>query len=123
MAKKLLICEDDSLMMQIITKKLTQEGYDVDRAEEGKTAIEKLSNTDYDLVITDLLMPYKDGLEVLEHLRNEIQKDTPVILLSNIGVEEKLDQAYELGADDYVTKPFSPKILIRKVNLLLKEKA
>ncbi len=116
---KILVCEDDYMVVKAIEHKLTRDGYEVDIANDGKAASEKIRAEEYDLVITDLLMPFTGGLEILNLMRTELQKSTPMIVLSKVGNEETIIEAFKLGADDYLTKPFSPNELSIRVKRFL----
>ncbi len=119
---KILVCEDDFMMIKAIEHKLQREGYEVVIANDGRNASEKIKGDDYDLIITDLLMPFTGGLELINMIRNELKKTTPIIVLSKVGNEETIIEAFKLGADDYLTKPFSPNELsIRVKRFLLKK--
>lgn len=116
---KILVCEDDYMVIKAIEHKLTREGYEVEIANDGRMATEKLKNHDYDLVLTDLLMPFVGGLELINLLKVDLQKSTPIIVLSKVGNEETIIEAFKLGADDYLTKPFSPNELSIRVKRFL----
>jgi len=116
---KILVCEDDYMMTKAIGYKLSKDGYEVDLASDGNQASEKIRSNSYDIIITDLLMPYVGGLELINKIRNEMSLNTPIIVLSQLGNEETVLQAFKLGADDYVTKPFSPNELSIRVKKLL----
>jgi len=107
------------MVIKAIEHKLTREGYEVDVANDGRMANEKLRSKEYDLVITDLLMPFTGGLELINLLKNDLQKSTPIIVLSKVGNEETIIEAFKLGADDYLTKPFSPNELSIRVKRFL----
>ncbi len=117
---KILVCEDDFMMLKTIEHKLKSENFEVDLAKDGKVAFEKLKQSDYDLVITDLLMPFSTGLEVINFIRKELNKNTPIIVLSKIGMEKTVLQAFDIGADEYIVKPFSPNELIIRIKKLLR---
>ncbi len=118
---KILVCEDDFMMIKAIEHKLHREGYQVEVANDGRVASEKIKAAEFDLIITDLLMPFTGGLELINLTRNELGKTTPIIVLSKVGNEETIIEAFKLGADDYLTKPFSPNELsIRVKRFLLK---
>jgi two-component system response regulator VicR len=117
---KLLVCEDDFMMLKTIEHKLKTENFEVDLAKDGKIAFEKIKANDYDLIITDLLMPYTTGLEIINLVRKELNKKTPIIVLSKIGMEKTVLQAFDLGADEYIVKPFSPNELIIRIKKLLR---
>lgn len=116
---KILVCEDDFMILKTVEQKLIKEGYSVDICSEGKIAEEKILANDYDLIITDLLMPFVSGLEIINYVRNELKDQTPVIVLSRLGNEETVVEAFNLGANDYLTKPFSPGELALRVKKFL----
>jgi two-component system response regulator VicR len=118
---KILVCEDDFMIIKAIEHKLKSEGYEVDVATDGNEASEKLSQTGYNLIITDLLMPFVGGLELINKIRNELNLKIPIIVLSTLNNEDSIIEAFNLGADDYITKPFSPnEVSIRVKRLLIK---
>ena len=120
---KILVCEDDYMLLKTIEYKLKRDGYEVILAPDGKTASEILRTKEVDLIITDMLMPYISGLEVINIVRNELERDTPIIVLSKIGLEDTVLKAFEMGADDYMVKPFSPLelgIRVKKISKLRK---
>ena len=119
---KILVCEDDYMVVKAIEHKLTRDGYEVEIANDGKVASEMIRNNEYDLVITDLLMPFTGGLEIINLMRNKLEKTTPMIVLSKVGNEETIIEAFKLGADDYLTKPFSPNELSIRVKRFLIKK-
>jgi DNA-binding response OmpR family regulator len=119
---KILVCEDDFMMIKAIEHKLQREGYQVEVANDGRTAVEKIKGDEFDLIITDLLMPFTGGLELINMTRNELNKTTPIIVLSKVGNEETIIEAFKLGADDYLTKPFSPNELSIRVKRFLIKK-
>ncbi len=119
---KILVCEDDIMMRKAIEHKLKNEGYEIDMAEDGKIATEKIKSNDYDLVITDMLMPFVGGLEIINLLRTDLKKETPIIVLSKVGGESSIIEAFNSGADDYLTKPFSPAELSIRVKRFLMKK-
>ena len=117
--KRVLVCEDNETIIKVIEYKLRNEGYLVEIAKDGNSAIEKLHNASYDLILTDLLMPFASGLELINFIRNELRSDVPIIVLSALVQEETILEALNLGADDYITKPFSPNELSLRVKRLL----
>lgn len=115
---KLLIVDDEEKIRQLISKYAVFEGYDVTCAEDGITASEMLRSKDFDLVILDIMLPDIDGFSVCRELRKT--KKTPVIMLSARGEEYDRLHGFEVGVDDYVVKPFSPKELMMRVAAILK---
>lgn len=122
MALKVLLCEDDFAIQKIVQFKLKKDlGAEVDTVSDGKKALEQLvKGHPYQLLITDIHMPYHSGMEIIEHVRVELQDSTKIIVLSAEGLEDTLDEAFELGADEFITKPFSPQELITRVKKVLR---
>ncbi|MBP6385737.1 MAG: response regulator transcription factor [Pseudarcicella sp.] len=118
--KKVLIAEDDETILQLIDYRLIKLGYETVAVNDGKSAMIYLENNKVDALITDLMMPYISGLELISYLRNTLKYNTPIIVLSGSGLEQVVLEAFELGADDFMTKPFSPDELILRLNRLLK---
>lgn len=117
---KILLCEDNVLMLKVVEHKLRNEGYQLDLAKDGREALDKLEKNIYDLVITDLLMPFSSGLEIINYIRKEKKLDTGIIVLSIIGQEKTVLEAFDLGADEYIVKPFSPNELLIRINKLFR---
>ena len=107
------------MMIKAIEHKLKSEGYLVDVVTDGNQAKEKIRQGDYDLIMTDLLMPFVGGLELINTIRNELLLKMPIIVLSRLGNEDTIIEAFKLGADDYITKPFSPNEVSIRVRRLL----
>lgn len=116
--KTILIVEDEARMRQLLSDFLRREGMQILEAENGKIALDMFEKHSVDLTILDLMMPLLDGLSVCTQIRNK--SDIPIIMLTAKSEEDDKLLGYELGADDYVTKPFNPKILVAKVKVLLK---
>ena len=105
---KILIAEDEPIMLKTMALKLMRDGHVITTASNGRDAIQLITENDFDLIITDIMMPYTSGLEILGFVKNRIGKKLPVIVLSAMGQENVVVEAFNLGADDYITKPFSP---------------
>lgn len=116
--KLILVVDDEPRMTRFIRMNLELEGYRVSEAVDGLTALEKIRDELPDLVVLDVMMPKMDGFETLEHIR-EIST-VPVIMLTVKAEEEDKIRGLELGADDYVTKPFSPRELSSRIKALLR---
>ncbi len=114
----ILIAEDDELILKTIEHKLLKEGHEVILTRNGKEAIETLQQRDVDLAITDIMMPFASGIEILSAIKS-MGKDTPVIMLSSMGQEEVVLNAFDLGASDFIVKPFSPSELMLRVKRFL----
>ncbi len=120
---KVLVCEDDEMVLKMVEFKLQKEGYEVILAADGKEAIEKIKTHRPDLIITDIMMPYLTGLEIVHQVRKELKITVPIIIVSSIGLEKTVLEAFQLGADDFITKPFSPNELSVRVKKLLMKSA
>ena len=115
--KRLLIAEDDVSLRHITSAFFTKYGFEVDQASDGIEACGLVIQNHYDAIILDIMMPGKDGIEVCKFIRTRY--DVPVIFLTALGTESDIIEGYEVGADEYVTKPFSTKLLLMKVNALI----
>ncbi|MPS65202.1 MAG: response regulator [Chryseobacterium sp.] len=110
----ILIAEDDELILKTIEHKLLKEGYEVVVTRNGKDAIDTIKEREIDLIITDIMMPFASGTEILAAVRS-FGKKIPVIMLSSLGQEEVVLEAFDLGASDFMVKPFSPNELILRI--------
>lgn len=115
---KLLIAEDDVSLRHITSAFFINNGFEVDEASDGIEACGLIRKNRYDVIILDIMMPGKDGIEVCRFIRDSY--DVPVIFLTALGTESDIIDGYAVGADEYVTKPFSTKLLLAKVNALIK---
>lgn len=115
---KLLVVDDEEKIRKLIMKYARFEGYEVIEAENGMEAIERIHAGTYDLVILDVMMPELDGFSAAREIRKE--SDVPIIFLSARGEEYDRIHGFELGVDDYVVKPFSPRELMMRVGAVLK---
>jgi len=119
--KKILIADDEPDILEIIQYNLKKEGYEVVTAKDGDEALEKAKANKPDLIILDIMMPKKTGVEVCEILRSQTSfNDTLIIFLTALNDETSHIKGLETGADDFVTKPISPKVLISRVNALFR---
>lgn len=115
---KILVVDDEELIRNVIREYLVMENYQVDEAGDGQEAIAKAKNTDYNLIIMDIMMPKMDGYQACKEIKKT--KDVPFIMLSARSEEYDKLIGFDLGIDDYVTKPFSPKELVARVKAILK---
>ncbi|MBQ6303810.1 MAG: response regulator transcription factor [Clostridiales bacterium] len=115
---KILIAEDDISLRTITSAYFTKNGFEVDQAGDGDEACRLVMNNRYDAVILDIMMPGRDGKEVCRFIRSRY--DVPVIFLTALGQENDIIEGYEIGADEYLTKPYSTRLLLMKVNALIK---
>lgn len=115
---RVLVVDDEERIRRLLRMYLERENFEIDEADNGKDALDLALQNDYDVIILDLMMPEMDGIEVCEKLRKE--KTTPVIMLTAKGEESNRVQGFEVGADDYIVKPFSPREVILRVKAILR---
>ena len=116
---KILICEDNPMAMKTLTVVLEREGFIADVAEDGNEGMELLQKNDYDLLVIDIHLPYRSGLELIKYVRSDQGKDTPVIILSAFSDNQMQRQAGELGINSYIVKPFNPIDLVTRIKSIL----
>ena len=116
--KKILITEDEPEIREVLYNYLTNEGFEVGMASDGVQALAMFAENAYDLVLLDIMIPKIDGYNVCEVIKK--QSDVPVVFLSALSDDKSQIKGYDLMADDYVTKPFSIPVLVRKINALLR---
>jgi len=117
--KKIVLAEDNSTLSLLLKFRLEKEGYELFMATDGKQAVDLIENEHPDLVLSDVMMPFISGLEVISHLRNKLNLETPIIVFSSAGQEEMVLKAFNLGANDFMGKPFSPNELVIRIKRLI----
>jgi len=115
---KILVVDDEKKMIDLVRLYLEKEGFKVDEALNGQQALEMIEKTEYNLIILDLMLPVVDGWTVCKEVRKK--SDIPIIMLTARGEEFDKILGFELGADDYVVKPFSPRELVARVKAMLR---
>ena len=115
---KILVVDDEARIRRLLKMYLERENYKIEEAENGDEAIDKALGNDYDLILLDLMMPGTDGIEVCRQVRDK--KATPIIMLTAKGEEANRVQGFEVGTDDYIVKPFSPREVVLRVKALLR---
>ena len=118
---KILIVDDEAKIREVLTEYAEFEGFESDQAGDGMEAVQKCKQNDYDLILMDIMMPKLDGYSAVKEIRKT--KDIPVIMLSARGEEYDKLFGFEIGVDDYVVKPFSPKEVMARINAVLKRNA
>lgn len=109
MAKKILAVDDERAIVRLVQVNLMRQGYEVVTAFDGKEALEKVASEQPDLIVLDVMMPYMDGFEVLQHLkRDPATRDIPVIMLTAKAQDADVFKGWQSGVDCYLTKPFNP---------------
>jgi two-component system phosphate regulon response regulator PhoB len=122
MAKeKILVVDDEEDILELLRFNLSREGYQISCAASGEDALSLVRSEIPDLIVLDLMLPGMDGLEVTRSLKNNLStKNIPIVMLTAKGEEADIVTGLELGADDYITKPFSPRILVARVRAVLR---
>ncbi len=120
-AKKILLVEDDPNFGTILKDYLTINNYDVTHARNGMEGFEKFKRTDYDLCILDVMMPYKDGFTLAKEIKDK-NKEVPIIFLTAKSLKEDVLRGYQVGADDYLNKPFDSEVLLMKIKAIMQRK-
>ncbi|MEO5649119.1 MAG: response regulator [Ginsengibacter sp.] len=116
---KILIADDELIMLKIIELRLKKDGHEVIVTSNGQQALEQIKLQDPDMIIADIMMPFTSGLEIVSVVKHDNNyRKVPIIILSSMGQENVVLEAFNLGADDYITKPFSPNELSMRVKRL-----
>ena len=110
------------MTVNLLKFRLEKEGYEVWVAKDGKEAQQLLEKGLPDIILSDIMMPHMNGLELTSYVRNELKSDVPLILLSVAGQEDMVIRTFELGADDFISKPFSPNELVIRIKRLMRNK-
>lgn len=119
--KKIFVCEDEGPIAKLISLKLKTEGYQPSIFSNGEQLIDSLKNEKPDLIILDIMMPGLDGISILKMMKNDEKlKDIKVIMLTALSKESDIVSCLDIGADDYITKPFSPSELSSRIKKILK---
>ncbi len=120
---KILVVDDEEDILELVRYNLARDGYRVVCAASGEQALSRAKSEPFDLILLDLMLPGIDGLEVAKRLKSKPEtRHIPIIMLTAKGEEADIVTGLELGADDYVTKPFSPRILVARVKAVLRRK-
>lgn len=124
MTRNILVVDDEADIVELVVYNLKKEGFTVDSALNGETAITKIKKGNYSLVILDLMLPGIQGIEICRIIRNDpVTASLPIIMLTAKGEEVDKILGLEIGADDYITKPFSPRELIARIKAVLRRTA
>jgi DNA-binding response OmpR family regulator len=113
--RTILLADDDALLASLLNFRLEKAGYTVDHVLDGKEVKAYLSHSMPDIIVSDIMMPYFSGIELINHVRKELLSQTPIIIISSAGNEENVLSAFELGANDFISKPVSPSELLVRI--------
>lgn len=119
MKQKVLFAEDDKTLSLLLKFRLEKEGYETFMAADGNEAKNLIEANNPDIILTDIMMPFSSGLEVISYVRDELKRETPIVVFSSAGQEEMVLKAFNLGANDFMSKPFSPNELIIRIKRIL----
>jgi two-component system, OmpR family, response regulator VicR len=119
---KILLADDDLVFREALEFRLRKDGFEVVCASNGNEGIELLVAERPELVVTDVLMPFMNGLEILKVAKTGVGNNTPVIILTSIGLEATMTEAFRLGVDDFVTKPFNPTELMLRIHKIIRQR-
>ena len=124
MAAKILIVEDDKFLRELMTRKLKNEGFDLQEAIDGEEGLKKLETYKPDIILLDLILPGLDGFETLERIKDNPQvSNIPVLILSNLGQRDEIEKGLKLGAVDFMVKAhFTPEEIVGKIKSILSKK-
>ena len=121
--EKILVVDDEEDILELIKHNLSKEGYDIVCAQSGEKALECAASKPLDLIVLDLMLPGLDGLETAKRLKSSPQtRQIPIIMLTAKGEEADVVTGLEIGADDYITKPFSPRVLLARIKAVIRRK-
>ncbi len=119
---KLLVVEDDLRVSELLQRGLTEANFDIQLAYDGKSAERLFASGDFDLIITDIILPKVDGIEFCKRIKSKTPS-VPIIMLTALGTTDDKVEGFDAGADDYLVKPFEMRELIARINALLKRKS
>lgn len=120
---RILVVEDDEDILELVVYNLSKEGFQVSHAMSGEDALQRAFKDTPDLIVLDLMLPELDGLEVCRRLKRDPRtQHIPIVMLTAKGEESDIVTGLELGADDYITKPFSPRVLMARVRAVLRRR-
>lgn len=116
---RLLLAEDDELLASLLNFRLEKEGYEVQISKDGREVKAQLKEQMPDIIVSDIMMPYFSGIELIDYVRKELNSDVPIIIISSAGNEENVLSAFELGANDFISKPINPSELIVRLKRII----
>ncbi len=119
MKEKVVLAEDDKTLTLLLKFRLEKEGYETFIVADGNEAKKVIEAVNPDIILTDIMMPFSSGLEVISYVKDTLKRDTPIVVFSVAGQEEMVLKAFSLGATDFMAKPFSPNELIIRIKRIL----
>lgn len=119
---RIILAEDNDILRKSLSFFLESKGFSVDQFSDGEEALNAIENNNYDLILTDINMPGKSGMEITQYVRQHINSDTPIIILTSSGVEQTELDSFDIGANEFIAKPVSPAVLLVRINKLLNKR-
>jgi len=120
---KILVCEDEEILLTSLEFRLKKQGFELLLAADGKEALELVKSESPDLIVADIMMPNVTGLEVISYVRKKMKSDIPIIIMSALGNDEMILEAFEKGATDFISKPFKPSELVVRIKTIFQSMA
>ncbi len=118
---KILICEDEEILLTALQFRLGKQGFATLIAKDGKQALQLIQDEKPDLVVADVMMPYVNGLELIDFVRNDYKNDVPIVVISALEDDEVVLEAFRLGATDFIAKPFKPMELVLRIRKIFQD--
>jgi len=119
---RILVCEDEEILLTSLEFRLRKNGFEVITAKDGKEALQMVEDEKPDLLVADVMMPHLTGLQLVDYMRNDLDLDTPVIIISALEEEETVLEAFRCGANDFISKPFKPTELVLRIKKIFQER-
>ena len=116
---RIVLAEDNDILRKSLSFFLESKGYTIDQFSDGKDAPDAIETNSYDLILTDINMPGISGMEITQYVRQRLNSDIPVIILTSSGVEQTELDSFDIGANEFIAKPVSPAVLLVRINKLL----
>ncbi|MTH16530.1 response regulator transcription factor [Flavobacterium sp. LC2016-01] len=120
---RIILAEDNDILRKSLSFFLESKGFTVDQFSDGKDALDAIKKNNYNIILTDINMPGISGMEITQYVRETINSDIPIIILTSSGVEQTELDSFDIGANEFIAKPISPAVLLVRINKLLKIKA
>lgn len=117
---RIILAEDNDILRKSLSFFLESKGFTVDQFSDGREAIDAIAENNYDLILTDINMPGSSGMEITQHVRQHLNSEVPIIILTSSGVEQTELDSFDIGANEFIAKPVSPAVLLVRINKLLK---
>ena len=118
---RILVCEDEEILLTSLAFRLKKQGFEIILAKDGKEALEKIKTESPDLIVADIVMPQVSGLELITFVRKKMKSDLPIIMISAMGNDDTVLEAFRLGATDFIAKPFKPSELVLRIKMVFQK--